>query len=137
MPDDRAAILFLPLPDTLDELFTPKVVPLYTVSRKCFFDGVLSSYARMVRAWNPARFESLHTFPPDEDVLDCVVEDVAHRQNPRDIWRGNYNGVGHAVPVHSRVEEIMRLPILVPLVLDIPRVICFRKFLHHNFEIDE
>ena len=132
LPDDRSPVLFSPLPDPLDELLPSQVVALEPLLRESFLDGVLRRNTGVIGARDPARFIPLHSLPPNEDVLDRIVEDVTHRQDTRDIRRGDDDGVG-CLPFSNRpVKEAVGLPVLVPLVLDLLRVVGFRQLWHHR-----
>ncbi len=48
---------------------------------------------------------------PDEDVLDGVVEGVAHVERPGDVGRGDGDGVSRAARVHLGMESRAREPL--------------------------
>src|ERR1041384_1656209 len=99
LPDDRSAVLYLPCPHPPEEFLPPEIVPGSSLLSEGLLDDILGRDAGVIGARHPERLESLHSFPADEDVLDRVVEDMPHREDPRDI--------------RGRDDDRIRLPLRV------------------------
>ncbi len=86
----------LPLPDPLDELLAAEVVPVCALLGQLALDHVLGGDAGVVGAGHPERVVALHALPADEDVLERVVQRVAHVQDAGDVGRRDDDGVAAA-----------------------------------------
>ena len=75
---DAAAELFLPVPDALEELLAAELVTVRALFAQSPLDLRLRRDARMVAARNPDRVVALHAVIADQDVLQRVVERMAH-----------------------------------------------------------
>ncbi len=128
---DDAAMLVGPLPGMLEELLAGEVVLFDALLGEGFHHLSLGGDGGVVGAGDPAGVLALHAGTADYDVLDGVVEHVAHVQHAGDIGRRDDDGVGHAV-VGLRVEEFLVEPELVPFLLDGTRVV-FRSEFHYYF----
>ena len=93
---NRAAILLAPFPDTFHEGLTTEVATCLAFFLEGLFDNVLGGDARMVGSRNPQHIAALHTPPTHEDVLDRVVQGMAHVKDSGDVWWGDYDAVGFA-----------------------------------------
>ena len=93
--DDDAAVLVLPLPDALEELVAAEVVAgfLFLLAEFAFDDG-LRGDAGVVGAGEPEDFVAGLAGVAGEDVLECVVEHMAERENAGDIRRRDDDRVG-------------------------------------------
>ncbi len=89
--DNRPAILLLPLPDALEELLAPEVLAALPLLLERLLYDVLRRDARVVGAGEPQRVPALHAAPPDQDVLDRLVERMAHVQYARHVRRRDYD----------------------------------------------
>ena len=69
----------------------------------------------MVGAWKPECGFPLHAGPADEDVLQRIIEYVAHMQHTRHIRRGNHDRERIAVVLDFTFEASGFLPSLIPL----------------------
>ena len=120
--EDDAAVLLFPLPGVFQEVFA---------AERPFVDALFGQHldhlglggdGGVVGAGHPAGVLALHAGAADEDVLDGVVEHVAHVEHTGYVgWRYHHR-VGHAV-VGLRVEEFFVNPELVPFLLDSARVV--------------
>ena len=125
--DDAAAVLFLPCPHALEELFTAEVITRQPFLRaKLFFDLDLCGDARMVGAWEPERAVALHALIARQDVLQRGVQRVAHVELSGDVGGRHDDGIGRLVRVDLGLEAAVFHPHLVDLVFDLFRVILFR-----------
>ena len=107
--DDRAAVLPLPLPHALDERLAPEVLAALALLLERLLDDVLRRDARVVRPRQPQRVEAAHPAPAHEDVLDRLVERVAHVQDARHVRRRNHDGIRRAMP-----RLVMEISVLLP-----------------------
>src|SRR5262249_59757120 len=90
LADDRAAGFGLPLPDPLDERLAAhgaarRLLPFHELA----LDHRLSGDAGMVHARLPQHVLAAHALETAENVLQRVVERVAHMTRARDIGRRN------------------------------------------------
>ncbi len=125
--DDGGAVFFLPLPDAPDELLAAELVAVQPLVRDGALDDVLRRDAGVIAARHPQRLETLHARVADEDVLQCVVERVAHVENPRHVRRRDDDGVGLPVPVGRGAERAGREPLLQALRLHFRGNVVFGK----------
>ena len=96
--DDDAAALGLPLPDPFEEFFAAHVaaarlLPLHQLP----LDHHLGGDAGMVGAGLPQHVAAAHPLEAAEDVLQGVVERVAHMQRARHVRRRDHDGEGLGV----------------------------------------
>ena len=109
--DDGSAALGLPGPDALEEglaahLPAARLLALHELT----LDDHLGRNARMVRARLPEHILAAHALEPAQDVLQRVVEGVAHVQGARHIGRGDHDAVGRGPrPVRATGAEGLRL----------------------------
>src|SRR5579864_6388855 len=83
-----AAVVSLPLPNALNELFAAKFAPLLAFTRKLPLDHDLRSDASMVRPRNPERQITAHSSPTDENIHLRLFHHVAHVQAAGHVrWR--------------------------------------------------
>jgi len=83
-------------------------------------------------AWSvpgqPEHFLAVHARLAGEDVLDGVVQDVAHREHAGDIRRRDDDGIRRARGRDARRigdEELLVEPVLIPLRFDRLRFVGF------------
>ena len=118
LPDDRAAVLLLPLPGAAHELLTAQVLLRESLGAQLLLHHVLGGDAGVVHADQPAGVVALHAMPARENVLDGAVEGVAHVQVAGHVGRRDDDGVGRALGVWLDVEEVAGEPHLRPAGLD-------------------
>ena len=97
--DDGAATLGLPLPDPFEEfgashVAAARLLPFHQLP----LDHHLGRDAGMVGAGLPQDIPSAHPLEAAEDVLQGVVQRVAHVQRARHVGRRNHDGEGFCVP---------------------------------------
>ena len=133
--DDDAAVLFLPCPDAFEEFLAAEVVamPDFAGFLQRFLDDGLGGDAGVVGAGQPEDFLAVHARLAGEDVLDGVVEDVAHGEHAGDVRRRDDDGIRRAFGRHARGvggEAVLLQPEVIPLVLDGLRFVGFGNFRH-------
>ena len=131
LADNAAAELVLPRPYALKELLAAEVVTgqaLLLAEVLLYFD--LGCNTGVIGARHPQRLVALHALGADEDILQGLVECVAHVQLAGNIRRRDNDGVRFLVRIDLGVEEAGIDPELVQLVLDRFRVVGLRQFAH-------
>ena len=107
--NNRSAVLLLPLPDALNKRLAPEILTALTLLAERLLDDVLSRDAGMVGTGEPKRILTLHTAPPDENILNRLVKRVTHMKNTRHVRRRNYNGIALAI-----ARLLMKITVLLP-----------------------
>ena len=97
--DDDAAALGLPLPDPLEEfgaahVAAARLLPFHQLP----LDHHLGRDAGVIGAGLPQHVAAAHPLEAAEDVLQRVVERVAHVQRARHVRRRDHDGEGLGVP---------------------------------------
>ena len=113
---DSPAGFLLPLPDPLDELLAPEVVPGEPLVLELPLHHDLRRDPGMVDARYPERVVPLHSLVSAQDVLEGGPARMPHVKRPRHVGGRNRQGVGRSVVVgvfRSR-KEPGGLPKLVP-----------------------
>ena len=129
--DDTVAVLLLPLPDALKELFATEVIAgLALLLAEHFLDLYLRCDARVVDAWQPQRRVALHTLIAGHNVLKRGVQRVPHVELAGDVGGRHDDGEGLLIGVYFALEITALHPHVVDLLLDRFRFIHFRKFFH-------
>jgi len=123
LPDDPAAVVGLPVPDSLDELLASQVGRGGALLLQVALHDVLRGDAGVVHSREPERAIALHPAHPDEHVLDGVVEHVPDGQRAGYVGRRYDDRVGPAVSRRLGREATLRLPVVVPAGLECARVV--------------
>ena len=126
--DDAVAVLLLPLPGALQKLLTAKVLLGETLLAHGLHDLGLGGDGSVVGAGEPQGGVARHTLIADQDVLEGIVQGVAHVELARDVGRGNDDGVGLLVGVAVGGEVALVHPVLVDPVLKFGRGIGLGEF---------
>ena len=117
--DDGAAVLFLPLPDSLDELLTAHLVAVGALLLDLTLDHVLGRDAGVVGAGHPEDLVALHPAPARDDVLQRVIESMPHVQHAGHVGRRYDLRERRPLRVGRGVEVAALLPDRVPALLDL------------------
>ena len=110
------------------ELLAPELGARHALGGEALLDDRLGGDARVVGAADPQRLVAVHPARADEQVLDRVVEGVAHVQRARDVGRRHRDRVGRPVRVGVRVADAGLAPRLGPARLDLRRIEAVRDF---------
>ena len=121
--DDGAAVLLLPLPHAVDEGLAAEVLAALALLAQGLFHHVLRGDAGVVGAGHPAGVVAAHPVPPHQDVLDGLVQRMAHVQDARHVRRRDHDGIGRPAPRGVVMEAAMLLPPGIPLCLNCLRVV--------------
>src|SRR6266496_526469 len=106
----------LPLQNAPQKFFTPQISTRYAlIFAKPFFNRGLGSDASMVHTRQPKHFEAMHTRAARENILDCVVENVAERQHTGDVRRRHYDRERWLRRSGIGCETALRQPARIPL----------------------
>ena len=120
--EDDATVGVSPVPSMFEKLFSSEVGLLDAFSSKLVDDFGFGSDRSVVCARYPKSILALHTCAANKDVLDSVVEHVAHVEHTCHVWRWDYDGVWLSI-VRLRVEETMFHPVLIPFAFHFGRVV--------------
>ena len=119
---DDAAVLVGPVPGVLEELLAREVGLLDALFGQTAHDLSLGGNRGVVGTRHPAGVLALHAGAANQNVLDGVVEHVAHVQHTRHIGGRNHNGIG-LTAVGAGAEKFVVQPVLIPLALHVMRVV--------------
>ena len=130
--DDAAAVLFLPRPDALEELFAAKVIAgLAFLDAQFFLDLNLGGNTGMIGAGQPEGAVALHTLIAGQNVLQRGVERVAHMKLAGDVGRRHDDGIGFLAGVWFGLEAVVVQPHLIDLAFHLRRVVLLGQFFSH------
>lgn len=113
---------FFPFPCVAEEFFACEVAFAYSFFCEFVDYFCFGCDCRVVGSGYPEGVFAHESCPADEDVLDCVVEHMAHVEYSGDVWRRDYDCVGLA-GVGLGVEQAVGHPVVIPFVLDCARVV--------------
>ncbi len=128
LAEDLAAVLFLPLPDALDERLAAQVVAGLALLGELLLDLVLGGDAGVVHAGQPQRLVALHALAAGQGVHERVLEGVAQVQGAGDVRRRDDDGVRGLLTRGIGREVPTLYPALVELPLYIGRRVGGRQF---------
>ncbi len=126
---DAVAVFLLPLPYAIQEFLAAQVVLVQTFFGDFFFYLDLGSNAGVVFAWEPQHIEALHSLVTDQDILQGIVQCVAHVQLACDIRRREDDAVRFLFGIRFIMEYAMFFPEIVPSLFDRTGII-FAKVFH-------
>lgn len=115
-------MFFFPFPCVGEEFLSCEVAFFDAFGGELAYDFGFSGDGCMVGSGYPEGVFAHESGATDEDVLDGVVEHVAHVEDSGDVWRGDYDGVGFA-GIGFGVEQAVLHPVGIPFVFDGTRVI--------------
>ena len=96
--DDDVALFVFPFPDFFDQLFTSQIIAVFddALFFERLFHHVLRGQTCVVSAWQPEHFLPCHACTAAQDVLNGIIQDMAHVQNTCDVRRRDDDGVSWA-----------------------------------------
>ena len=129
--DDDVAVLFFPHPDALEKFLAAEIVTgFFLLLLELLFHHHLRGDTGVVGARQPEDFLAVHARLAAEDVLDGVVEDVAHVEHAGDVRRRDDDGERRLGGRRVGGEATLLQPEGVPFVLNGLRLVSFGKFRH-------
>ena len=130
--DDGAAGFLFPFPDLGRERFAAHFAAGWLLGLgEVAFDDHLGGDARVVLAWLPEGVVTLHAVPADQNVLQRVVEGVAHVENAGDVRGRDHDRKGFCAVfgVGPGFERARAFPSLVQAGFG---VVCVECFFHRH-----
>ena len=135
--DNAVAVLLLPFPNAFQELFAAQVI---TSLAFLFFDNLfnlnLGCQACMVIAGHPQSVVAHHAVPADQDILQGVIQRMAHMQLTGDVRWGDNNTEGLLAFFYFGMKITKLFPEFIPFLLYGSRIINLRDimlFTHKKF----
>ena len=125
LPDDLPVMLVLDLPGLFDELLPPELGPGEPALAQLPFHDVLGRDPGVIAPREPQGRLAGHAVIADQDILEAVVQTVAHVQHACDIGRRNDDHVRRPAAAGVRREEAPLEPEAIQAVLEILRVVGF------------
>src|SRR5687768_10047840 len=122
---DLGGVLFLPLPDLLDEFVATELETGDALFLETALDHHLCGDAGVVDARNPQGVEAGHALPAHDDVLQGVHERVTDVQAAGDVGRGDDDGELRLFAVGDRSEVAFALPFRINALLERGRLVSF------------
>ena len=113
--NDSAMLLF-PCPGMLQELFPGQVVLGNALGLQLGHDLRFGRNGSMVRSRYPAGVLPMHAGIPDQNIIQRIVQHMAHVQDSRHIGRRNHDRIRFLF-VGLGMEELVFQPIGIPFVL--------------------
>ena len=128
---DAAAVLFAPVPAFLQKALAAQVSLLDPLLAQSVDDLDLGGDTGMVGTGLPEGVISLHPLIADQDILEGVVQGVAHVELAGDVGRRDHDGEGGPGMIHLGVKVFFFFPVFVDPVLDSLRIVGLCKFSAH------
>ena len=95
LADDGVAVLAFPFPNLVEECLTAQITTTRLTRRgEHLFDLKLGRDPCVVLTRLPERVKAAHTVPTDQNILQRVVERMAHVQCARHVRRRDHDGKG-------------------------------------------
>ncbi len=116
-----AAGFRLPIPHPFDEFFASQVMAGLALFGHLAFDNHLGGNTGMVCSGLPKGIQALHPLVTDKNVLQGIIERVAHMQVAGDIGRRDDNGIGVCAGVLATGESARGFPGRIMFFLDLGR----------------
>ncbi len=126
---DDAAVEAGPLPCVLQKLLAGQVGLLDALGGELGDDLGLGRDGCMVGAGHPQGVHAHHAGAAHQDILDSIVEHMAHVQHAGDIGRRYHYRIGRA-GIGDGAEELVLHPIGIPFVLHLGRTVYSGQFFH-------
>ena len=129
--DDPSAILFLPFPSPLQKGFPADLLFGDSLFAHRLHNLGLGSDGSMVGARHPKGVIPLHPAPTDQDILQRIVQRMAHMQLPGDVGRWDHNGIRSFIRLYFRVKVVALEPKIINPVFHLFGVINLFQFFSH------
>ena len=123
--EDDAAVFFFPFLGMFEEFFPTEVVFVQILIAEVAFDFGLGGDASMIGPRKPEYVFPFLTSPAAEDVLDGVVEHMAHGEDSSDVGWGDDDAVGLPKVFGVSLEAFPVQPLGVPAIFDVCGLVFF------------
>ena len=123
--EDDAAVFLFPLEGMFEKPLPAHGFLAQALLLQHGYHPRLGGDGGVVGAGHPEGFPAFHARLPDEDVLNRVVEHVAHVQHAGHVGRRDDDGVGFFFRVRLGGEQLVFQPVGVPLVLNVLGLVSF------------
>ena len=128
--DNAVAVLLLPFPNAFQELFASQVITGFAF---LFFDNLfnlnLGCQTCMVIAGHPQSVVAHHAVPADQDILQGIIQCMAHMQLTGDVRWGDNNTEGFLAFFYFGMKITMLFPEFIPFLLYGSRIINLRDIM--------
>jgi hypothetical protein len=111
----------------LQKLLTAEVTLFDALLGKAVYNLSLSCDRGMISAWHPQSILAVKACLANQDVLNGIVEHMAHVEHACHVWRRNYNSV-RLTPVGLRLKQAVLQPIFIPFALNLLGTIFASEF---------
>ena len=129
---DGSRVLFLPLPGALQEFLPSQFLLVNSLLFELVCHLHLCGDGSVVCSRDPQGIVSLHPLIADQDILQCVVQGVAHMQLSCDV-RGRHDSCkGFSAPVYLSVEVFVLTPLVIQFRFNLFWIIGFLQILAHG-----
>ena len=118
LAENDSAVLLLPLPGIFEELLAGQIFLIDTLSLKPGDNLALCRNGGVVRTRNPAGILAVHPGLPDKNIIQRIVEHVAHMKDTRHVRRRNDDCIRLSF-IRLRMKELLLQPPGVPLVFNL------------------
>ena len=113
---NTAAKLFLPIPNSLQELLSAQFIAIGAFCPQSTLYLGLSSYTSMVTTRHPQGIVALHTAPANQNILQSVVQCMAHMELASYIWRWDNNAIWFLFFLYNSMKQLVFLPEAIPFL---------------------
>ena len=125
---NAVAVLFFPGPDTFEEFFAADFVAGLAFFGQLLFDLYLGSDTGMVGARNPGDVVAFHALEADQNILQGVVQSMAHVELTRNVRRRHDDAEGFLALIRLLMEVAVLFPKIVPRHFHVIRCIRAQLF---------
>ena len=127
---DLSARFVFPLPNALDKLLAPEIVPRLPFLLQRARDHQLRRDAGVVHPRQPKRAIPTHSLVPRHHIHHRVLQRMAHVQRAGNVWRRNHDGEYRRlrIAIYLRREIAILLPPLIVVLLRLFGVVLFGDF---------
>ena len=133
--DDSAAVLILPRPGALQELFASDFFLCDALFAHGFYDLCLRCDGSVVGARQPQSGITLHSAPANERILQRFIHGMAKVQLTRDVRGRNDDGVRLLFGIYLGMKVFALHPEVIDPVFNFFRLVSLSKLFRHVFSL--
>ena len=130
---DTSAVLFFPVPGTLQKFFTSDILFRDSLFSHRLDDLRFGRNRRMVSSRKPKSFITLHSLKTNENVLQRIVKGMSHVKLSRDVWWRNYDRIRFLIRIYFRMKILLADPFGIKTVFNVFWIIIFFQFFSHDY----